>query len=81
LTASDIDPGNDLLRVAIFNGVGHILGIYDDGGVSKRVGGGGLRACAISTTTARLMAPSATIDRIYRYLLNDACYYYPTSRS
>jgi len=80
-TSAPIDAGNDLLRVAIFNGVGSILGIYDNGGVSKPVGGGGLRSCATSNTNARLMAPSATIDRIYRSLLNDACYYYPTSRS
>jgi len=45
------------------------------------VGGGGLRSCAPSNMNARLMTPSATINRIYRSLLNDACYYYPTSRS
>jgi len=80
-SSAPIDAGNDLLRVAIFNGVGSILGIYGDGGASKRVGGGGLRSCAPSNTNARLMAPSATIDRIYRSLLNDTCYYYPTGRS
>jgi len=80
-TSAPIDAGNDLLRVAIFSGVDSILGIYDSGGASKRVGGGGLRSCAPSNMNARLMTPSATINRIYRSLLNDACYYYPTSRS
>jgi len=80
-SSAPIDASNDLLRVAIFNGVDDLRGIYMGSGASKPVGGGGLRSCAPSNTNARLMSASATIDRIYRSLLNDRCYYYPTSRS
>jgi len=77
--SAPIDPGNDLLRVAIFNGAGAAQGIYDASGASRQVGG--LPTCPSVNTKARLEAVPVTIDRIYKYLLNAACYYYPTPRS
>ncbi len=74
-----IDPGNDLLRVAIFNGVGTAQGIFDNGGASRRVGG--LPTCPSVNAQFKPTATMVTIDRIYRYLLNAACYYYPTPHS
>ncbi len=76
---ASLDPGNDLLRVAIFNGAGDPEGIYDKVGAPKIVGG--LPACPGVNATFKPTATSVTIDRIYRYLLNKACYYYPAPRS
>jgi len=74
--AQQIEPANNVLRVAVFKGAD---GIDNSLGVFKPTGGDKvLRLSACATRSGKLGTQTTTVGTIYAALLNDRCYSYPT---